>query len=189
MTPADTAAANALPLLASLPLNFPQWLKDHEHLLKPPVGNQQIWKDADFIVTIVGGPNKRTDFHDDPFEEYFYQLKGNASLNIMETINGRNVQRSIALTEGTMFLLPPHVRHSPQRPEAGSLCLVIERTRPTGSLDAFEWYCSNCHGLVYRVQVQLQSIVTDLPPLFEAFYSNETKRTCPSCGTVHPGKG
>ena len=37
------------------PLNFPRWLQDHAHLLKPPVGNQQVWRDADFIVTVVGG--------------------------------------------------------------------------------------------------------------------------------------
>ena len=55
-------------------------------------------------------------------------------------------------------------------------------------LDGFEWYCPQCGHLVHRVEVQLKSIVTDLPPLFEAFYSNEARRTCPGCGTLHPGK-
>ena len=41
------------------PLNFQRWIQDHAHLLQPPVGNQQIWQDADFIVTVVGGPNLR----------------------------------------------------------------------------------------------------------------------------------
>ena len=50
------------------PLNFQRWIQDHAHLLQPPVGNQQIWQDADFIVTVVGGPNLRTDYHDDPLE-------------------------------------------------------------------------------------------------------------------------
>jgi 3-hydroxyanthranilate 3,4-dioxygenase len=178
-----------LPTLASLPFDFPQWLAENEHLLKPPVGNQQIWKNTDFIVTVVGGPNQRTDFHDDPHEEYFYQFKGNASLNIMEHVDGKNRMRNIPLREGAMFLLPPHVRHSPQRPEPGSLCLVIERTRAKGTIDAFEWYCPSCGHQVHRVEVQLQSIVTDLPPLFEQFYSSLAHRTCSECGTVHPGKG
>jgi 3-hydroxyanthranilate 3,4-dioxygenase len=52
------------------PINFPRWIDEHRHLLKPPVGNQQIWRDTDFIVTVVGGPNHRTDF-DDPHEEFF----------------------------------------------------------------------------------------------------------------------
>jgi 3-hydroxyanthranilate 3,4-dioxygenase len=55
-------------------------------------------------------------------------------------------------------------------------------------LDGFEWYCPNCHQLLYRAEVKLKSIVRDLPPLFEKFYSNENLRKCKHCGTVHPGK-
>ena len=44
------------------PFNFPRWLDEHAHLLQPPVGNRQIWADADFMVTVVGGPNARSDF-------------------------------------------------------------------------------------------------------------------------------
>ena len=93
------------------------------------------------------------------------------------------------LKEGAFFLLPPHVRHSPQRPEEGSMCIVIERTRPDGVKDGFEWYCLDCGKLVHRVEVQLKSIVKDLPPLFEAFYASKEARTCKACGAVHPGKG
>ena len=166
------------------PFNFNAWIDEHRHLLKPPVGNAQIWQDTDFIVTVVGGPNQRTDYHDDPYEEFFYQFRGNAHLNLWQ--DGR-MQR-VDLKEGDIFLLPPHVRHSPQRPEADSLCLVIERQRPQGAVDGFEWYCGSCGGLVHRVEVQLKSIVRDLPPLFEAFYASPEKRTCKACGTVHPGK-
>lgn len=166
-------------------IDFPAWLAGNSHLLKPPVGNQQIWPGTDFIVTIVGGPNQRTDFHDDPLEEYFWQFKGNAYLNIMD----RGKRDRIELMEGTMYLMPPHLRHSPQRPEPESRCLVIERARAPGLLDGFEWYCPKCDGLVYRIEVQLQSIVDDLPPLYEAFYASEKLRTCPHCGHVHPGKG
>ena len=165
-------------------IDFPKWLVENGHLLKPPVGNAQLWKDADFIVTIVGGPNQRTDFHDDPYEEFFWQFKGNAYLNLLE--DGRI--RRAELKEGTMLLLPPHARHSPQRPEPESRCLVIERQRPEGVLDGFEWYCPHCQSLVHRVEVQLKSIVKDLPPLFDAFYGSTEKRTCPSCGKLHPGK-
>ena len=37
--------------------NFQNWIDDHKHLLKPPVGNQLVFKDADLMVTVVGGPN------------------------------------------------------------------------------------------------------------------------------------
>jgi 3-hydroxyanthranilate 3,4-dioxygenase len=171
--------------LYSAPFNFNRWIDEHQHLLKPPVGNAQIWQDTDFIVTVVGGPNQRTDYHDDPLEEFFYQLRGNMVLRIHE--DGK--PRDIPIREGEIFLLPPHVRHSPQRPEPGSVGLVIERQRPQGLVDGFEWFCPACNTRLHRVEVQLKSIVKDLPPLFEQFYADAEKRTCKSCGTVHPGKG
>lgn len=91
--------------------NFKAWLDDNQHLLKPPVGNRQIWPDADLMVTVVGGPNRRTDFHDDPVEEFFYQFKGDMVLKIID----RGQRYDVPLREGDIFLLPPHVRHSPQR--------------------------------------------------------------------------
>ena len=171
--------------LYSAPFNFHRWIDEHQHLLRPPVGNAQVWQDTDFIVTVVGGPNQRTDYHDDPLEEFFYQLRGNMVLRIRE--DGR--PRDIPIREGDIFLLPPHVRHSPQRPEPGSVGLVIERQRPQGVIDGFEWFCPSCGERLHRIEVQLQSIVKDLPPLFDKFYSDAAKRTCGRCGTVHPGKG
>ena len=43
--------------------NFSKWIDEHAHLLKPPVGNQLVFKEADLMVTVVGGPNGRTDYH------------------------------------------------------------------------------------------------------------------------------
>ncbi len=164
--------------------NLQNWIDEHKHLLKPPVGNQQIWKDADLMVTIVGGPNKRTDYHDDPVEEFFYQLKGDMLLKLFD---GKEFY-DVPIREGDIFLLPPHVRHSPQRPQEGSIGLVIEPARPEGELDAIEWYCFECQSLVHRAEVDLESIVDDLPPIYEAFYSSQNARTCPNCRAVHPGK-
>ena len=165
------------------PLNLKKWIADHAELLKPPVGNAQIWDDGEFMVTIVGGPNARTDYHDDPAEEFFYQLQGDMTLRILE--NGR--PRDIPIREGEVFLLPPHTRHSPQRP-AGSIGLVIERKRRPGEIDAFEWYCARCHTRVHRREVNLRSLVDDLPPVFEEYYGTVAKRTCPKCGHANPGR-
>ncbi|HKU15118.1 MAG TPA: 3-hydroxyanthranilate 3,4-dioxygenase [Steroidobacteraceae bacterium] len=164
--------------------SFAKWIDEHRHLLQPPVGNQQIWTDADLMVTVIGGPNQRTDYHDDPVEEFFHQIKGDMLLKVID--EGRAYD--VPIREGEIFLLPAHVRHSPQRPQKGSIGLVVEPKRPDGWLDAFEWYCFSCTQLVHRVEVDLVSIVKDLPPLFGAFYADEKARTCPHCGALHPGK-
>ncbi|MGV3482681.1 MAG: 3-hydroxyanthranilate 3,4-dioxygenase [Sphingobium sp.] len=171
-------------LTYGLPFNFHKWIEEHRDLLKPPVGNAQIWQDSDLIVTIVGGPNARTDYHVDPCEEFFYQIEGDMNLRLWK--DGK--PQDLPIREGDIFLLPPGVPHSPQRPVAGSIGLVIERQRPAGMLDAFQWYCGDCGEIVHRVEVQLKSIVADLPPLFAQFYDSEDLRTCRNCGTLHPGK-
>ena len=46
------------------PFNLNQWIKDNRDLLKPPVGNKNLYKQAgDYIVMIVGGPTARKDYH------------------------------------------------------------------------------------------------------------------------------
>jgi 3-hydroxyanthranilate 3,4-dioxygenase len=54
-------------------------------------------------------------------------------------------------------------------------------------MDGFEWYCPKCWSVVHRIDVNVQNIVADLPPLFEAFYNGDRK--CPACGHLHPGRG
>jgi 3-hydroxyanthranilate 3,4-dioxygenase len=167
-------------------INFPQWVKDNEHLLKPPVNNKQAFEPmADFIVQVVGGPNQRTDFHFDPYEEWFYQVKGSMHVNLM-TEDG---PQRIDINEGDMWMLPRNTFHSPQRPEPGSIGIVIERIREEGTLERFAWFCPKCDTKVHEVELQVRDIVQDLPPVFQEFYTSEEGRTCPNCGAVHPGKG
>lgn len=166
-------------------LNFQKWVEDNRHLLKPPVNNKVMFIGDDFIVQVVGGPNQRTDFHVDPYEEYFYQLEGTMHVNVMTPDGPQKVE----ITQGEMWLLPGNLPHSPQRPQAGSIGVVIERIRPEGTLEKFQWYCLECSHLVYEVELQVRDIVEDLPPVFAAFYADESLRKCPSCGALHPGKG
>lgn len=166
-------------------IDFQGWIVKNSDKLKPPVGNAQVWEDGEMMVTVVGGPNRRLDYHDDPTEEFFYQLEGDIVLRLMQEPGKPPLE--IPIKKGEVFLLPKHVRHSPQRP-AGSIGLVIEVPRPEGALDAFEWYCQNCHQLVHRAEVRLKSLVHDLPPIFDKFNGDEAQRTCKHCGAVHPGK-
>ncbi|MEV8637194.1 3-hydroxyanthranilate 3,4-dioxygenase [Streptosporangium sp. NPDC051023] len=168
------------------PIDFTKWIDEHAHLLKPPVGNKVIFEDSnDLIVMVVGGPNARTDFHVDPYEELFYQVRGNMHINVM-TEDG---PETVHVREGQMWLLPPNLPHSPQRPEEGSVGFLVERIRPEGVLEKFRWYCQECNAIVHEVELQVRDIVADLPPIFQAFYDDEKARTCDNCGALHLGKG
>ena len=36
--------------------------------------------------------------------------------------------------------------------QVGSVGLVVERVRPEGTLEKFQWYCPNCNNLVHEVE-------------------------------------
>ena len=161
------------------PFNFQKWIDENRHLLKPPVGNQQVYLDnEDFIVMVVGGPNSRKDYHYDESEELFLQIEGDIILKIIE--DGLPVD--ISIKEGEMFLLPPRTPHSPRRP-ANTIGLVIERHRKEGEVDGFLWFCENCGNKLYDEYAEITDIVNQLPPIMNKFYSSSDLRTCKVCGT------
>ena len=159
--------------------NLRRWIDENRHLLKPPVGNKQVFKDAEFIIMAIGGPNSRKDFHDDPGEEFFYQLEGDMVLKTMQ--DGKAVD--VKIREGDVLLLPPHVPHSPQR-FANTVGLVVERQRRPGEQDGFLWYCETCSHELYSEYFELKNIETELPPVFERFFASLDKRTCKHCSAV-----
>lgn len=161
------------------PLNFKAWIEENRHLLKPPVGNKVVWEDGDFIVMVVGGPNNRKDYHYNETPEFFYQLEGSMVLKIMDG----KTPKDIHINEGDIYLLPAKVPHSPQR-LANTVGLVIEYPRSKKMKDALEWYCEKCNHLLYRKKFKLGNIETDMPKIFEKFYSDEKKRTCNKCTYV-----
>lgn len=161
------------------PFNLLQWIEAHRHALVPPVANRQVYPAGDFIIMVVGGPNARRDYHVDPGAEFFYQIEGTLTLRTMQD----GVPVDYSLGPGEVFLLPPFVPHSPQRPD-GSIGLVVERRRLPGEQDAFRWYCPACHGLLYEESFALENIETQFPPVFARFHANLAARTCRSCATV-----
>src|SRR5437868_8926371 len=91
----------SMPITA--PFNLKKWIDENRDLLKPPVGNQCIYKNAEnFIVMVVGGPNARKDYHFNESEELYYQVEGNIMLKIIDD----GVPKNIPINEGDMFLLP-----------------------------------------------------------------------------------
>ena len=103
------------------PFNLKKWISDNRDLLKPPVGNKNLYADAgDYIVMIVGGPNARKDYHYNETEELFYQLEG----DILVTIQEDNKAVEVPIKEGEMFLLPARclISQSPAK-----LCWISNR--------------------------------------------------------------
>ena len=159
-----------------IPLNFKDWINENRDLLKPPVCNKVVWKDSDFIIMVVGGPNSRKDYHIDIEEEFFYQIEGDMLLKIVQ--DGK--PKDIHIKEGEIFLLPANVPHSPQRFK-DTVGLVVEKTRKPNELDGFQWYCDNCFSLLYEKYTQVSNIVKQLPIIFDKFWQNKEYRTCKNC--------
>jgi len=162
-----------------IPINFKKWIDDNRHLLKPPVCNKVVWKDSDFIIMVVGGPNSRKDYHVDVEEEFFYQIEGSMTLKIID----QNKKKDININEGEIYLLPANVPHSPQRTK-NSVGLVVEKTRKPTDLDGFQWYCDNCDNLIYEKFSQVSDIVNQLPIIFDEFWNNLNNRTCKKCNQI-----
>lgn len=165
------------------PFNLNKWIEQNRELLKPPVGNKNIYKESDdYIIMVVGGPNARKDYHYNETEELFYQLEGNIKINIQE--DGK--KRTLELGPGDMYLHPGKIPHSPLRSE-GSVGLVIERKRMgEEGKDGLLWFCENCNNKLHEVYFPLNDIETDFLKHFKMFYESEELRTCDECGTVMP---
>jgi 3-hydroxyanthranilate 3,4-dioxygenase len=163
------------------PFNLQNWINENRHLLKPPVGNKNIYPlGTDFIVMVVGGPNARKDYHFNETEELFYQLEGTITVKTQQ--EGKCVE--VTIGPGDMFLLPPRTPHNPSRTE-GSIGLVIERVRKgTTMRDGLLWFCDACNNKLHETYFNQENIETDFQTRFKDFYSNEDLRTCKSCGHI-----
>ncbi|KAF9508651.1 hypothetical protein BS47DRAFT_1350119 [Hydnum rufescens UP504] len=169
------------------PLNFPKWLQQNSHLLKPPVNNFCLYSGEDFIVMALGGPNERNDYHVNQTEEWFYQHIGDMLLRV---VDGEQF-RDIPIKEGEMFLLPPNTPHNPVR-FADTIGLVIERKRTDDSMDRLRWYCSDKSHKKPTIIREEAFHATDLgavlKPLIQNWIQNEQVRKCSICGTTAPPK-
>jgi 3-hydroxyanthranilate 3,4-dioxygenase len=161
-------------------LNLHTWIDEHRHLLKPPVGNASIW-DSNFLVMVVGGPNKRTDYHINPGEELFYQVEGEIVLKIIE--DGK--PRDIRLKQGDIFLLPAGVPHSPQRP-ANTVGLVVEQPKASKESHHLRWYCRQCSAILHDAEFLPADLGTQIKAMIESFNGSEEMRTCKACRAVFP---
>lgn len=168
-----------------MPINFKKWVDENAHLLQPPVNNKCVFSGKDFFVMAIGGPNDRTDYHINDTEEWFYQVKGDMILKIVDESTTPPTFKDIPVAEGDMFLLPGRVPHSPQR-FADTIGIVIERVRDvssTGVPDILRWYCSACHGIVYEESFLCLDVATQIKDIIHRYHASD--KTCTACGTVN----
>ncbi len=140
------------------PFNLQQWINDNRDLLKPPIGNKNLYIQAgDFIVMVVGGPNARKDYHFNESEELFYQIEGDITVRVQ--LDGE--AKDITIKEGDIFLLPGNVPHSPIR-GANTVGLVIEKVRKgTDLVDGLMWFCEECNTKLHEFRFPLVNIEHD----------------------------
>ena len=137
------------------PFNLQNWINNNRNLLKPPVGNKNLYVESgDYIVMIVAGPNARKDYHYNETEELFYQIEGDIVVKTQQ--NGKLVE--IPIKEGEMFLLPAKIPHSPVRSE-GSIGLVIERKRSKNQKDGLLWFSETANEPVSYTHLTLPTIL------------------------------
>lgn len=97
--------------------------------------------------------------------------------------NGRETFRDIMIPEGSLYLLPPNVPHSPVR-FADTVGVVIELPRPQGSIDRLRWYCQGCKSQVHEKSFECVDLGTQIKEAVVAFEADKDARTCRSCGEV-----
>ncbi|KAJ5722475.1 3-hydroxyanthranilate 3-4-dioxygenase [Penicillium malachiteum] len=170
------------------PFSLATWISMNAEKLKPPVNNSCLYSGKDFILMAVGGPNTRNDYHINETEEWFFQMKGDMLLKVVE--NKTNF-RDIIIKEGEMFLLPANTPHSPRRSK-DTTGLVMERTRPPKSIDRIRWYCENkdCHKgapvIIREEAFYCEDIEGQLKGIIEDWMLNEKGRECSVCGLIAP---
>jgi len=164
------------------PIHLMSWIEQNQGLFRPPVANKEVFPESEFIYQIIRGPNARNDFHIDPGDEIFCQLKGDIVVQYIDTAGKR---QETPVREGEVMLCRAGTPHSPIRP-AGTWGLVIERKRRPDELDRLAWFCERCQAKLHEVSFSCQNIETELRAAIERFNESDSLRTCKSCGAVLP---
>lgn len=169
-------------------VHLARWIRANKNNLVPPVSNKQLFTESrDMILFVSGGPNTRNDYHVNPTEELFFQIKGDIAVRV-RPLDGAP-PHDIVVKEGELFLLPRWVPHRPQRPK-GTVGLIVEFPRGLDDagapqMDALRWYCPECDELVHEAKWVLKKIDQDLKVIMEDFWGGPAeRRTCTSCGHV-----
>ncbi|XP_067136533.1 3-hydroxyanthranilate 3,4-dioxygenase-like [Centruroides vittatus] len=156
------------------------WLEENRKYFHPPVCVKTMFAEGQLIAFFVGGPNAREDYHLEEGDEFFYQIKGDMQLKVIE--NGK--PKTIDIREGEVFLLPKRILHSPQRFK-DTVGFVIERKRQDDEMDCLRYYTENYTETLYEKWFHLNSFSKQITSVTEEFMKSEQRRTGkPIPGTI-----
>ena len=147
------------------PVNIFRWAEENKACFEPPICNKLMYKN-DLSIMLVGGPNTRTDFHLEDGSELFLQLRGNMTLPTIQA----GERKLVHINEGSLFILPSRIPHSPQR-QASTLGLVVERKRVEGEKDALMWYIDfdDCREKLFERYFACYDLGRDLVPVVNEY--------------------
>ena len=137
-----------------VPLHLMRWIEEHRGHFSGPVANKEVFPESEFIYQIIRGPNARNDFHIDPGDEIFCQLKGDITVRC---IDADGTMRDVRVREGEVMLCRAGTPHCPIRP-ADTWGLVIERKRRADELDRLAWFCERCGGKLHEVRAPVAAL-------------------------------
>lgn len=168
--------------ISGVPFALMDWIRRSMTGDLGPVANKEVFRHSDFVFQILKGPNRRNDYHLDPYDEIFFQLKGTVWVYLI----GEDGRRRVAeVKAGGVLLVSAFTPHSPQRPP-GSLGLVVERPRREKELDGIAWYCEQCGHKLEEVWLPCKDIEVQLAEALASFNGDVERRTCKRCGAVLP---
>ena len=160
------------------PFNLQKWINENRHLLKPPVGNKNLYVESeDYIVMIVAGPNARKDYHYNETEELFYQIEGDILVKTQQ--NGKLVE--VPIKEEMFLYLQKFRTHRLDQKDRSDWLLKEKENKDK---DGLMWFSETANELLYEEYFHLTNIEKDFLPVFKKFYSDEKLRTCPKTGEV-----
>jgi len=152
-------------------INMTEWIKENKKSFVSPVRNK-LMHNSQLNIMFVGGPNTRKDYHIEEGEEFFYMIKGDMCLKVVE----KGIRKDVVIKEGQTFLLPARVPHSPQRFE-NTVGLVIERQRLPDEMDILRYYVEPSLDVLYEKAFHCVDLGTQLAPIIKAYFNSEAYNT------------